>query len=90
MSFYDISCIIGNALTYVLSMAQTNDILKGISFGLSILISLIILISKIIRWWKKAKEDGKITADELDELASIVEEAKQHIDNEEGEKNDKN
>lgn len=89
MSFYDISCIIGNALTYVLSMTQTNDILKVISFGLSILISLIILISKIIRWWKKAKEDGKISADELDELASIVEETKQHIDNE-GEKNDKN
>ena len=30
------------------------------------------IVIPLIRWWKKAKADGKVTADEIEEAAEIV------------------
>lgn len=62
----------GNAVMYALTFTNTKELFEIISLGLSILISLLIIISKVISWMKKAKEDGKITKEELDEGVSII------------------
>ena len=57
---------------YVLTVAQTKEIFEIISLILSILISVLILVSNIIVWVKKATADGKIDKEEIDELVDIV------------------
>ena len=66
--------ICGNGLMYVFTVVQTKEIFQIISLCLSILISLIIIVSKVVEWFKKAKEDGKITKEELNELTNNVKE----------------
>ena len=70
---------LGNGLMYLCSMAQVEQALRIASFVLSILISVLIIISRVIDWWKKAKADGKITKDEIDELGHIVGDGVQDI-----------
>ena len=74
MKAKDIFQIGGNAVMYALTATQTKEIFEIISLVLSILISLIIFISKLIEWWKKAKADGKITKEEVEEVKDIIEE----------------
>lgn len=91
MRIRDILEIIGNGTMYALTFTQTKEVFEIISLVLSIAISLLIIVSKIIVWYKSAKEDGKITADELNEGINIVvdglEETKDKI---EGEKDNEN
>ena len=62
----------GNTGMYVLTITQTKEIFQIISLVLSILISLLIITGKVINWWKKAKEDGKITKEEIEEIVNNV------------------
>ena len=75
---------VGNGLMYLCSWAQVEQALRIASFVISILISILILVSRIITWWKEAKKDGKITKDEIKEGVTIitegVEEVKHQID----------
>ena len=64
----------GNTGMYVLTAVQTKEVFQIISLILSIMISVIIIISKVVEWWKKAKEDGKITKEEIEELSNNVKE----------------
>ena len=66
--------MIGNGLMYVLAITNPKELFEIISLILSILISLIILISKIVNWWKSAKADGKITKEEIKELQDMTKE----------------
>ena len=66
--------VFGNASMYVLTVVQTKEIFQIISLVLSILISLIIIVSKVIEWFKKANADGKITKEELNEITNNVKE----------------
>ena len=66
--------IVGNGLMYVFTAVQTKEVFQIISLALSILISIIIIVSKIVNWFKKAKADGKITKEELEELAQDLSE----------------
>ena len=76
---------IGCGSLYVLTATQTEMILRIANLVLAIIISLLVLVSRIIEWWKKAHADGKIDADEAKEGIEIikqgVEEVKKHIDN---------
>ena len=63
-----IALIIGTTFT----LTQTNELLRLISFIMTSLSALLILISKVIDWYHKAKKDGKITADEVKELVDTV------------------
>ena len=63
---------LGNGIMYCCSMAQVEQALRIASFVLSILISVLIIISRVIDWWKKVEADGEITKDEIDELGHIV------------------
>lgn len=57
---------------YVLTLAQTEHLFKIISLVLSILISIFIILSKVVDWYKKAKADKKITEKELEDLRNTL------------------
>lgn len=75
----DLFEITGNGAMYVLSVTNTKEVFEIISLVLSILISCLILGSKIVQWWKKAKADGKIDKEEIQEVIEIVEDGVKDI-----------
>ena len=70
---------LGNGVMYLISWAQVEQVLRIASFVLSIFISILIIVSRIHEWWKKAKEDGKITKDEIKEGVTIITEGVEDI-----------
>ena len=68
----DVLEIGGNSFMYVLSLTNTREIFEIISLCLSILISILIIASKLIQWFKNAKKDGKITIDEVKDGIDIM------------------
>lgn len=68
-----------NALEYASIITQANELFQLIQLILTIATTLFILIIKIISWYNKAKKDGKIDNNELDELSSILKEGKEKI-----------
>lgn len=69
----------GNGLMYILTASQTKEVFEIISLILSILISVIIIVSKIIKWYQDAKKDGKITKDEIHDGIDILIEGVEEI-----------
>lgn len=59
--------IVGGTSTAI-SYATYNQILTICGLILTIISTLVSITYVIWKWWKKAKEDGKITEDEVDEL----------------------
>lgn len=85
---------IGTALSAVGTATQTNDILQTISLVITIIGGLItFIIVPLLNWHRKAKEDGKIDKDEINDVIDIVADGSKkltdEIDNkkEEGKKN---
>ena len=72
--------LVGNGMQYILTVAQTNEIFQLIELILSISTTLFILLINIIAWWKKAKKDGKIDEEEINELKQIVNDGKEKIE----------
>lgn len=64
--------IMFNVATYGVAFAEFEQVLKIVSLVLSILTSIAILVAKIIQWWKKVSEDGKIDKDEINEGIDII------------------
>lgn len=62
----------GNGAMYGLTALQPEKILGIINLSLSILISLLIIISKVLEWHKRAKADGKIDEEEIKEGIDII------------------
>ena len=69
----------GNALQYVVALTQVEDVLRIVGIILSVIISTLIIVDKIIGWWKKAKADGVITKDEIKEGIDIIKEGSEDI-----------
>ena len=64
---------IGTALSAVGTGLQTNDVLQTISLIITIIGGLItFIIVPLVTWYKNAKKDGKIDADELEEGVKIA------------------
>ena len=61
-----------NAFQYVLTVTQTKEVFQIISLVLSIITTVVIMGSKLIKWWKDAKQDGKITKEELEDATKII------------------
>ena len=59
--------IVGGTCTGV-SYATANQILTICGLILTIISTLVSITYVVWKWWKKAKADGKITEDEVDEL----------------------
>lgn len=60
------------AIIGVLTALQVDDVLKWIQLGLAILTSAVSLAYAVWRWSKKAKQDGKIDASEVIDLAETI------------------
>lgn len=71
---------VGTALSATGTALQPNDVLQTISLVLTIIGTIItFIILPLLAWWKKAKADGKITADEAKEAVDIVIDGSQHV-----------
>lgn len=72
--------IIGTALCAVGTATQLNEVLQTISLVLTILGAIFtFILMPLWAWYKKAKEDGKITKEELKEGVNIVKEGSQSV-----------
>lgn len=78
--FEDIGC----GSLCILTATQTETVLRIANLVLAIIISILVLVSRVIDWYKKATADGKITKDEVEELIDIgkdgAKEIKDHIE----------
>ena len=66
----------GNALAIIGSVVQENEVVQWVMFGLGVvgsLLSILVSILRIVSKWKSVSSDGKITAEEWDDLAKTVE-----------------
>lgn len=59
----------GSALSWILTVTQTNEIFALIQIIASTIVSIVTLAYILWKWYKKAKEDGEITPDEVEDLA---------------------
>ena len=62
---------VGSAVT-ILTGTLAQDIMQIILLVIGVASALFSLFVNIYTWWKKAKQDGKITQEEVDELKEIV------------------
>ena len=72
----------GNALAIIGSVVQENEIVQWIMFGLGIIgsiLSILVSIMRIVSKWKSVSSDGKITAEEWDDLAKTIEDEASNI-----------
>ena len=74
----------GSGISTVLTITQTNEVFQTVQLIFSILAFLVTIAYTVWKWYKKAKQDGKITPEEVEEL---FENLKNNI-NEEEKKND--
>ena len=80
---------VGTTLSAVGTGLQTNEILQTISLVITIIGGLItFIVVPLLNWYKNAKKDGKIDADELKDGIKIVvdgsEKVKDTIDDKKG------
>lgn len=66
-----ITCLTGESVAIVGTATQTNEILQKISLIITIIGGVLTIIAScvipLIKWFKKAKKDGKIDKDEVEE-----------------------
>lgn len=73
--------ILGIGLQAIFTAIQTDEVLRRISFGFTLVSVILTIAYNIWRWYRKSKEDGKITMDEVDELVDIVKDGSDTISN---------
>lgn len=62
----------GSGGMWILTAVQTNEIFQLVQIILSCVVSLVTILYIVWKWWKKAKADGKITAEEIEELEKEI------------------
>lgn len=60
--------VLGTALTWVCTIAQTNEVFQMGMLILSIISTIFSLAYTVYKWYNKAKQDGKITKQEMKDL----------------------
>lgn len=63
---------VANVISYLSVIGQANELFELIQLIVSILGTLAIVVINVWKWYNDAKKDGKITNDELDDLAHII------------------
>lgn len=73
--------ILGIGLQAIFTAIQTDEVLRRISFGFTLLSVILTIAYNIWRWYRKSKEDGKISMKEVDELVDIVKDGSDSLKN---------
>ena len=73
--------LFGIGIQAVLTAVQTDEVLRWVSFGFTIFSVILNIAYNVWRWWRKSKEDGKISIDEVDELVDIVKDGSDSLKN---------
>jgi hypothetical protein len=73
--------ILGIGLQAIFTAIQTDEVLRWISFGFTLVSVILTIAYNIWRWYRKSKEDGKISMDEVDELVDIVKDGSDSLKN---------
>ena len=68
-------CYVANVVTYISAMLSIDEIIKIVLLILGCIQTIMVIVGKIIDWYRKAKADGKITADEISEGIKTVDQA---------------
>ena len=69
-----------------LGVAQVNEIMQIVQLTLGVLATIVSIAFSLYKWWKKAKADGKITEEEINEAIDII---KKPLDDKDEEKEKK-
>ena len=78
-----IGCSIGTALSAVGTGLQTNEVLQTISLVITIIGGLItFIIVPLVNWYKNAKKDGKIDANEINEALKTIKDGSEKVEEE--------
>ena len=73
--------LFGTLLSAVGTATQTNELLQTISLVITIIGAIIsMIVIPLVNWYQKAKEDGKITGDEIKEGIDIVNDGIKGVD----------
>lgn len=75
-------CVVGTSTSAVGTAIQTNEVLQTVSLVLTIIGTIITTVSALYFWFKKAKADGKIDKEEIDEGVKILQEGTDKIKHE--------
>ena len=73
--------ILGIGVQAILTAIQTDEVLRWIAFGFTLFSVILNIAYNVWRWWRKSKEDGKISMDEVDELVDIVKDGSDSLSN---------
>lgn len=73
--------ILGIGLQAIFTAVQTDEVLRWISFGFTLLSVILTIAYNIWRWYRKSKEDGKISMKEVDELGDIIKDGSNSLTN---------
>lgn len=68
----EVKLLIGNATCLVANATSTTEVANVVSIIASVLASVVTIAYVIYKWYKRAKADGKITKEEVDELIDVV------------------
>lgn len=76
----NISELMINASCYMISLSATKEIIQIVALVFSIIGTILITLFRVKDWYDKAKQDGKITKDEINELETIIKDGKEELD----------
>lgn len=78
-----LSGTIGTTLSIIGTAMQTNEILETISLVITIIGGVItFIVVPILNWYRHAKKDGKIDADEIKEGLNIIVDGSERVKDE--------
>ena len=80
MKTYDAVETVLNVLGVGVGVSMIKDILGVALLVINILLLVIRVVIKVIKWYRKASKDGKITGDEVDELANSLGEEQKYLE----------
>ena len=68
----EVKLIVANGAVGLANVSGANEITNTISVVCSVVASIVTIAYVIYKWYKRAKADGKITKEEVDELIDKV------------------
>ena len=71
------------------TISQANEVFQLIQIIVTTVAAVVVLALNIIAWYKRAKKDGKIDADEIDELSNIIQKPMESLPKEDKEESEK-